>query len=272
MPDKVDEAIRTLATWDSDMGEDEDEDQEMPFMITTTAPVTANVTTTATKASTDTKATLGFDPTAKKATSYAKGAVGVGVSAATQITNATGGAAGMGALLAGASLSAGPIGLLIASAAMTVTSSATKAISAKKTHDHIKGLESIQLNAGSLVCEGHQTDHKFILEKSLPYIIAKKKKKRLRKLGGAVPIVGSSVETARSKIKGGIKWLKNSRGKNRLFHAEKIAGHHCSLDPCPLTTAIIAELFGISNEDAAAARSVRSDQLATVLSIKMKSV
>ena len=277
MGDPVDEMLRRLSSADLVMGDDDDDDDgaDQVWMAVGNDGSDTLGKTKPRKVAT-TKQALGFDPKAKTVAHGVKTTASLGVTTATQITNFTGGAAGVGALVGGATLSAGPIGLLIASAALTLASTGTKAVSAKKTHDHIKALEKIRLEAGSLTCDHNHNEHKFILETSLPYIIAKKKKKRFRKVGGAVPVIGATLESVRAATKAGMKWAKGTRGKNRHFHAEKIAVHHTRTTllrrVCPLTTAIIAELFGVSTEDAALASSVPSDQLATVISIKMKSV
>ncbi len=268
MPDQVDEMIRRLSSVDLAMeDEDEDDGADQIWMPPSDAqPVEEPVR----KVAPTSKEAVGFSPRAKTMATVAKGGASFGVGAATNVTNITGGTAGFGALVGGATLSAGPIGLLIASAALTLATTGTKVVSAKKTHDHIKALEKIKLGAGDLTCNRVDNNHKFIVDKTLPYIIAKKKKKRLRKVGGAVPVIGA-VETARAKVKAGLKWAKGTLGKNRLFHAEMLANHHTSAR-CQLTSAIIAELFGISNDDAVEASFVKTDQLAKVISIKMKSV
>ena len=181
------------------------------------------------------------------------------------------GATGWVALGGGASLLAGPFALLAAGTALSLGGSVRQGRAAYKTHQHIKMLESILAQADSFSCAQKQGfDHSEIVTKILPYIIAKKKKKRIRKAIRTVPLVGS-IETARSMLKKIEKWELNTHGKNRSWHAQRLAHHHVTTD-CSLTKAIIAELFSVEENVAEQARYLEVDMLAKVLERKMKSV
>lgn len=267
MPDKDEKLVEQLSQLDLELNDEDEDDEDQPYMMVGPVTIQKNTFKNATV-----KDNLGFNPKSKKVANKAKTALQLGTTGTTSLVNMTGGHAGLTALIGGATLGAGPIGLLVASAALTLASSTSKVISAKKTHDHIKGLQKIQLNASSYGCKSKsKNNHNYIIETALPYIIAKKTKKRTRKLGGSVPIIGSNLETARSAIKSVIKRARRTRGKSRYLNAQKIAEHHTETR-CELTAAIIAELFGISMDDAAETFTIDTEQLATVLSIKMRSV
>ncbi len=191
------------------------------------------------------------------------------------VNSATGGAlmgkAGWGALISGATLGAGPIALLVASAALTAAQSAKHGISAYKTNTHIKNLQKIYADAAAYQCDDQKLEHSHVQNIILPYIIAQKEKKKIRRMGSAVPVIGSAIEQTRAKVKATYKWATGNLGKNRKLHAEQLARHHCN-SRCDLTSAIIAELFGLTKEEADAARLCHIQELAAVISIKLKSV
>ncbi|WP_282604789.1 hypothetical protein [Pelagibius sp. Alg239-R121] len=217
--------------------------------------------------------TLGTNPRRRAAMQVAKGTARVGLTGASIGTGvATGATMGWMAVATGATLAAGPIGILVASTALTLTSSAINIRSAYKTQQHIRGLERIQANSGSFACFGAAgPKHTAIAHTILPYVIAKKKKKVVRKSAKAIPIIGSTIEGARSGIKSLHKRRMGTRGVDRELHAETLANHHCNSD-CGMTAAIIAELFSVDIADAEAARQCSIPQLAALIAIKFKSV
>lgn len=220
------------------------------------------------------KERLQIDNTAKITASVAKNLVSRTTGTLNMVNTATGGSlmgkAGWGALISGASLGAGPIALLVASAALTVVQSTAHAVSAYKTNEHIKNLRAIYAEASSYGCQCQDHNHSHIQNTVLPYIIAQKEKKRVRRMGSAVPVLGSAIEQARAKARASYKWATGSLGKNRTLYAQQLAHHHtCG---CDLTSAIIAELFGLSKEEADASRRCLIAELAAVISVKLKSV
>ncbi len=256
--------ITTIETMDSMLGNvDEDDEQHE-------APAQAWMP--------NSKGAMKVDNTAKIAANVGKQIVSKTGSALTIATNATGGSlmgqAGWGALVSGATLGTGPIALLVASAALAITDAAKNGISAYKTDVHIKNLQKIHANAASYKCSIIDSQHSYVVDTILPYIIAKKQKKKIRKMGSAVPMIGSAIEQARAKMKAGYKKALGTLGKNRKLQAQYLASHHCTMGSsgCELTSAIIAELFNLTIEEADAARKCNDQELAAVLSLKFKSV
>lgn len=186
-----------------------------------------------------------------------------------------GGVGGWAAVAGGgaALLAAGPIALLAAGTALSLAGSARQGRATYKTHQHIKMLDSILFLAkqGHFHCEAtNDPNHNDIIVKVLPYIIAKKKKKRIRKAARTLPVLGS-IETARSALKKIEKWELGTLGKARKWHAHQLAVHHCDTD-CHLTKAIIAELFSVDEMVAEQARYCDDVMLGKLLEKKMKSV
>ncbi len=179
---------------------------------------------------------------------------------------------GLVALATGAAVTgAGPIGLLVASLVFSVGFSVQAGVSAAKTHQHIKELETILANASSYSgAKPNSHDYNHVLRVALPYIIAKKKAKRLRKGVSTVPFA-VSLETGRSALKAGWKKITRTKGKARNYHALVLARHHCSSD-CQLTAAIIKSLFWVDDETVEDLRNCPIEEVAAVLSTKMKSV
>lgn len=179
---------------------------------------------------------------------------------------------GVVALATGAAVTgAGPIGLLVASLVFSVGFSVQAGVSATKTHKHIKELEEILANASSHSCsKPNSHDHHHVLSVALPYIIAKKKAKRLRKGVSTVPFA-VSLETGRSALKAGWKKIRRTKGKARNYHALVLARHHCTSD-CELTAAIIKSLFWVDDETVEDLRNCPIEEVSAVLSTKMKSV
>ena len=192
-----------------------------------------------------------------------------GVSIAQLASNAP----GVVALATGATVAgAGPIGLLVASLVFTVGFSVQAGVSATKTHKHIQELEQIHASVNSYSCNkkaGH--DHNHVADTVLPYIIAKKRAKRARRAFSTVPFA-VTLETARAGLKAGYKkFIAKSKGKARGYHALVLARHHCTSD-CALTAAIIKSLFWVDDDTVEDLRSEKIEDVAAVLSTKMKSV
>ncbi len=179
---------------------------------------------------------------------------------------------GVVALATGATIAgAGPIGLLVASLVFSVGFSVQAGVSAAKTHQHIRELETILANAGSYSgAKPNSHDYNHVLRVALPYIIAKKKAKRARKAFSTVPFA-VSLESGRSMLKAGWKKLKRTKGKARSYHALVLARHHCTSE-CQLTAAIIKSLFWVDDETVEDLRNCPIEEVAAVLSTKMKSV
>ncbi len=182
------------------------------------------------------------------------------------------GAPGVVALATGATIAGtGPIGLLVASMVFTVGFSIQAGISATKTHKHIQELEQIHAAVGSYACDKKGSlDHSHVANTVLPYIIAKKRAKRARKAFSTVPFA-VSLETARAGLKATIKKATGRKGRNRKYHALVLARHHCTSN-CALTAAIIKSLFWVDDGTVEDLRSENIEEVAAVLSTKMKSV
>ena len=213
---------------------------------------------------------------AKTTAGTTKSVVGVGLTATTGISTALGsgsalGQTGWAAVVGGATLSGGAITLFVASIVQQITSVTLSVRSAYKTSRHLKALEEIKLKAGKYKCNRDENDHKYIIDSVLPYIIAQKKKKKTRKIVGSVPVLGSTPMAARRIAKGTYKFIRGTRGKARSKQAEVLARHHRN-GACELTTAIIAELFDLTIEQARFLKFVDQPTLAKFLSVKMRSV
>ena len=220
----------------------------------------------------------------KNTAKWVAGGAQAGIGATGMVNTAVGGAVLGGATLGtttgwaavaagGLALGAGPIGLLAAGTAMSLGGSVRQGVATYKTHQHIKMLDSILFLAkqGHFHCEAtNDPNHNDIIVKVLPYIIAKKKKKRIRKAARTIPVLGS-IETARSALKKIEKWELGTLGKARKWHAHQLAVHHCDTD-CHLTKAIIAELFSVDEMVAEQARYCDDVMLGKLLEKKMKSV
>jgi hypothetical protein len=198
-------------------------------------------------------------------TGYAKtgakagmGAAGAGVSAAGTVTHQ-----GMTTLALGgaAALSATGVGLIAASAALTVATSVLAVKSAWKTKKHKDALieifearnkapfseasfcQMIPSDRGPIPkTRAAYVQHDMIANLVLPYIIRKKDAKITHKLTTAVPMVGSSFETARAVLKKGYKFARGTLGVHRQNACGWLAWHLISCD-CLLVQAIVAELF-----------------------------
>ncbi|WP_282609419.1 hypothetical protein [Pelagibius sp. Alg239-R121] len=204
----------------------------------------------------------------KKAGNASSTVASYGVSVAQIATSSP----GVVALATGATLAgAGPIGLLVASLVFSVGFSVQAGISATKTHQHIKELEGILAGASGCSCsKPNSHDHSHVLSTALPYIIKKKKAKRGRKAFSTVPFA-VGLESGRSMLKAGWKKIKGTKGRARNYHALVLSRHHCTSD-CELTAAIIKSLFWVDDATIEDLRDCPIEDVASVLSTKMKSV
>jgi hypothetical protein len=185
----------------------------------------------------------------------------VGVSAAGTVTHQ-----GMTTLALGgaAALSATGVGLVAAGAALTVATSVLALKSAWKTKKHKDALIEIfeRRNKApfndaafcTMIPSAHgpvaktraaYIQHDMIANLVLPYVIRKKDAKITHKLTTAVPMVGSSLETARAVLKKGYKFANGTLGVHRQNACGWLAWHLISCD-CLLVQAIVAELFSAS--------------------------
>ena len=207
-------------------------------------------------------------PKTKTAAIAAMGITSLGVSGTQFLTG--GGAI---AVATGAAAGAGPVGLVIAGAALAGGSQGLAVRSMIKTHRHILGLNDIRLGAAEIRCPSADTpEHEQIETKILDYIIKKKKKKMRKKAISSAPLGGLLVLQHRAG-KGLAKWALGRKGKNRNLYAQIIAQHHWwTSGECGLTTAILAELFGMSEELAVAAGEIDPNDTAPAIARKMKSV
>ena len=205
--------------------------------------------------------------------SKAMAGLSVATSAVGQAHNLTmvgvAGAAVLGAGTAG-------VGLGVAGIAMSAVGIGTSIVSGIKTHAHIDALEGLQMR-GSMKhhcnCKtrdyGDQMslDHDTIFNTVLPYVIAKKKAKRVKKGFGATGLsMGTNVHRLGKAI---YKSVKGTKGKNRSFYAEILARHAVTHE-CDLVAGIVSELY--TGQDYLAIRAMRSDQAALLIAAKMKSV
>lgn len=137
---------------------------------------------------------------------------------------------------------------------MAVTTFATLR-AANSSRRHKKKLERILDNAGEYgyMCTGiagsrvDQEGHQELLDSVLPYIIAQKRKKMIRRGIGSIPLI-SLGETIRSVSKKVRKTVKGTLGRDRELNSRKLARHLITHD-CLLAQAIVAELFSDQEEE-----------------------
>ena len=201
-------------------------------------------------------------------------AAGVGISAA-QLGTGTSSLAVAGAITAGAAVSATGVGLVVAGGVLTLASMATNAVSMVSSAAIVMGLKKIATTPGSFSgCKcmanakvtsdmGH--DHEWIQTKVLPYIIAQKTEKAVKKGVGILPGVGLLTNAYRL----GRFVFKKDRGKKRGYYAFVLTRHLITHD-CALAGAIVAELF--STQEMLTLRMFESDMSEPIIAKKMKSV
>lgn len=174
-------------------------------------------------------------------------ALGLGTSAV-QHAGAFGIAAKIGAGAAAAAVTTGTGGVAVGAAGLALqTGSMVAAVaSVKKTSGHIKCLE--ELNRQTFECKGlpgsatrSYIDHDYIQECIIPYIIAKKRTKRRKKIVATLPVVGGATGL-HGLGKRLYKQAHGTHGKNRSFYAHVIARHMVSHD-CKLCEALVGELL-----------------------------
>ncbi|MEM1160974.1 MAG: hypothetical protein AAGJ28_08580 [Pseudomonadota bacterium] len=194
-------------------------------------------------------------------------------------TNLSGGGTlamvGLGTTLFTISAATG-VGLVVAGAAMTVGSTAIQAKASISSRRHKKALEQILASNGesASMCVGlmgsrrDDEEHQMILDTVLPYIIAQKRKKMIRRGVGAIPVVGLG-ETFRSIGKKIKKLSSGTLGQEREEMAMVLAKHYITHD-CLLCQQIIAEL--LSDEEEEWLRFQEFKIVAAILAEKMRSV
>lgn len=214
-----------------------------------------------------------------KSRSLAWGASWVASTGISAATNLTGGGTlamvGMGTTLFTVSAATG-VGLVIGGCAVMVGNSVIQAKAAVSSYKHKKALEEIleMERSGGGVCGGlcnHPRDHDEhmkILDEVLPYIIAQKRKKTIRRGVGSIPVV-SLGETVRSIGRKIGKTVTGSIGQQREAHAMTLAKHFITHD-CMLAQSIVREL--LSDEEEQWLRYQQFPIVAAVLAEKMKSV
>lgn len=210
----------------------------------------------------------GVSPRARGAANAS--AAGIGV-AGTTVTSLGGG--GMAAMLgpaavgglSGAAAVTGPAGMVLQAGLSGVALRR-----GYRTHQHIKGLEALQARGRTAFpCDAAQSPlHGFIFDKVLPFIIQKKKFKRVRSGVQAVPAVGM-VATIRKFQRHISKSYSGTLHVKRSFYAQALA-HHLVTCNCALSDAIVAELLG-SEEHKDYVRALDSGEVAVILKDKMNS-
>lgn len=177
-------------------------------------------------------------------------------------------------------MSATGIGLVAAAGAFSLAYSGAAAVSAYKTNQHIKGLQSILKKSSSCHCYSVSMEdggigsptkdayHEFIKDTVLPAIVSKKKRKLRRKAVSSVPVVGGTVIGVESGLRSVGKRLIGSRSRGRHFYAEILAIHLITRH-CELAEAIVAELF--SEEEMQEIKNMNSDEAGPLIFSKMAS-
>ena len=193
-----------------------------------------------------------------KSRSVMWGAYWLASTGATVGTNLSGGGTlamvGLGTTLFTISAATG-VGLVVGGAAVMVGSSIIQAKSAWSSRKHKKALEAILDNAGrdAPACNGlmgtrcDREEHTAVLDSVLPYVIAQKRKKAIRRGIGAIPIIslGETVRSIKRKVG---KKLSGSLGKEREDQAHALAKHFITHD-CYLAQAIVSELLSPEEEE-----------------------
>lgn len=151
----------------------------------------------------------------------------------------------------GAAASATGIGLVAGGAAITLGTMAASARSAYKTHQHLNVLGKLQQNAGGMACslideDGRAWYHNAVqhaqVVETLDYVINKKSNKRGKKVVGAVG--GGMLNAVYGLGKAIYKTVKQTKGKNRMLHANVLATHLVTHN-CALAQGIVAELYSV---------------------------
>jgi hypothetical protein len=200
----------------------------------------------------------------------------------TAVQGATG-TGGLAMALGTAAVSATGVGLVAAGGVLTVGSCVYAARSAYKTYQHREVLLDLERRKGGFNCklipmtakhpdlvEGfppNRTEHNTVCDEVLPYIIAKKKAKLIRKGGSIVP-GGGLVDGLYGAGKKGFKWFKGTLGVNRTNAARWLAVHLIT-HKCEIAEAIVAELYSL--EECQILKTFNSDKLIPYLMDKMKS-
>lgn len=205
----------------------------------------------------------------KTAATLGRKVAGLGISGAQTATGVST-VAVIQALATGGSVAGGPLTLAIAGGVMTVAGIGVNSRSAYKTHKHIHNLEGIHGAAWDFACsDARGPRHKYLIETVLPYIIAQKRKKRRRRIFGAIPAV-NLLESLKAAGRKAWKKARGTLGKDRALHAHFLALHHQTSE-CELTVNIISELFGVDRMTALAARQIEIEELGNAISRKLKS-
>jgi len=180
-------------------------------------------------------------------------------------------------LLAGSSVAAltvgtGGLALAVAGAAFTGVSMGKGGTSLFRTVNHIAKLEKI-LKKGNLPCEAldygedRDTDHHYIEEVILPYIVQQKKRKAVKKgfdLAG-LGLASGALRAGRA----GWKTIWGDKGMRRDFFAHVLARHTVTCE-CELVEAIVSELY--SADDYRTIRTLDSIAAADRIRKKIASV
>lgn len=180
------------------------------------------------------------------------------------------------AAVGGAAISTGGVAIIVGGAIMTISAAVKTAVSLSKTQRHIKELErimnchimfqlpsnKIKLNAKKCNCHradshyysrANKTQCEFIVSKVLPYIIAQKKKKRIHKATGLVPVVGGLADRLRGITRNLYKRYKGTQGKDRREMAQYLTRQHLTTH-CDVTDQIISQL--LSDDESLGMRSL----------------
>jgi hypothetical protein len=119
-------------------------------------------------------------------------------------------------------------------AGIPVIGSLPALVSGTKSMRHASGLAKLKTSPVNLCNCG-------MCEQMIDYAIIQKHHKAAKKLGSAVPVVGTLI-SAGSKLRYIYKWKNDTQGKARQFAAVTI--WHAAREGCPKGKAILEELLG----------------------------
>lgn len=176
-----------------------------------------------------------------------------------------------GLALIGGAVSATGIGLVAAGGALAVGSMVKSGRSWSKTSAHLEGLRAILLHKDEYTCialpgapaDGRVTEHEYVANQILPYIISQKDKKLTRKKIGTF---GGGVFVSLYQV--GHAAFKKDRGKLRSYYAHVLATHLITHN-CGLADDIVAELY--SEPECEVIKRMDSDRAGDLLMDKMRS-
>jgi hypothetical protein len=178
------------------------------------------------------------------------------------------------AVVAGAAVSATGIGLVAASAVLTLASSGLAGrsmVSSTRIVLALKELRKLVKNGEFALCmpligasPDAATFHGLIGDKVLSYVISQKTEKAVKKGIEVVPLAGLLTKAYAV----GRYALKKNRGKLRSYYAN-VLGEHLITCECPLARVITAVLYSV--KEMQAMEQMNLDKVGPLLGDKMKS-